>query len=267
MKLGISSYAYTWVIGVSGNIPERPLDYYGLCEKAIQLGISKIQFADNLPLDKFTDAELDRFAFRAEQNCLQLEAGARGMTEESLGKYIEIASKIGSPLLRFVIDGTGFTPDIMTIISIIKNAVGVLEKKNIILALENYERFKTCEFADIVEKVGSEQVGICLDTVNSLGAAESIDTVIETLGPLTVNLHLKEFIIKRCYHKMGYTIEGLPCGEGMLNIETLLKKVSKRCDSAILEQWVPPESNLECTVRKEDEWAKKSISYLKNFFE
>ena len=264
MKLGISSYTYTWAIGMPGIMPAYSMNYKGLIEKALELEVGLIQVADNLPLDRMNDAQLVDYYRAAMSRGIQLEAGARGMTESGLENYIRIAGLIKSPILRFVIDGPEFAPDISTILGIIKNALPVLQEKNIILALENYERLKASDFAGIVEKIGSDHVGICLDSVNSLGAGEGLETVVEMLGPMTVNLHIKEFCIKRLDHKMGFLIEGLPAGEGMLNIPWLLEHMGERCQSAILEQWTPPEKKLTDTMVKEDEWAKKSIIFLKN---
>ena len=267
MKLGISSYTYTWTIGVPGQLPADQMNYEGLIEKALELEVGLIQVADNLPLDRMNDAELVDYYQAAMSRGIQLEAGARGMTEANLEKYIRIAGLIRSSILRFVIDGPDFSPDLNTILGIIRNALPVLQEKNIILALENYERLRAADFAGIVEKIGSDHVGICLDSVNSLGAGEGLETVVELLGPLTVNLHIKEFCIKRLDHKMGFLIEGLPAGEGMLNVPWILERVSERCHSAILEQWIPPEEKLKDTIIKEDEWAKKSILFLKNLIQ
>jgi len=263
MNLGISSYTYTWAIGVPEQIPVEPLSYKGLIDKARQLEVGVVQVADNLPLDAMEEKDLLAYNKLAVDHEIQLEAGARGMTEANLERYIRIAELIKSPILRFVIDGSDYAPAIPTILAIIKNALPVFKEHNIVLALENYERLKASDFASIVEKIGSDYVGICLDSVNSLGAGEGLETVVKLLGPLTVNLHVKEFQIARLDHKMGFLIEGLPAGEGMLNVPWLLEHVGKRCQSAILEQWTPPEKKLKDTIIKEDEWAKKSISYLK----
>jgi sugar phosphate isomerase/epimerase len=209
------------------------------------------------------DAELEEYYAAAMEKCIELEVGARGMRESGLENYIRIAAVIHAPILRFVIDGPGFKPGIDDIVKIISNALPALKENNLVLALENYERLKASDFARIVEKIGSEHVGICLDSVNSLGAGEGLETVVKLLGPLTVNLHIKEFSIKRLDHKMGFLVEGLQAGEGMLNVPWLLEHVSDRCHSAILEQWTPPEKKLKDTIKKEDEWARESISYLK----
>ena len=267
MKLGISSYTYTWAIGMPGIMPACSMNYKGLIEKARELDVGLIQVADNLPLDRMNDAELEELYLAAMEQGIQLEAGARGMTESGLENYIRIAGVINSPILRYVIDGPGFTPGIDYIVKIISNALPALKENNIVLALENYERLKASDFAGIVEKIGSDHVGICLDSVNSLGAGEGLETVVELLGPLTVNLHIKEFCIKRLDHKMGFLVEGLPTGDGMLNVPWLLEHMGERCQSAILEQWTPPEKKLEDTIVKEGEWAKQSILYLKNLIQ
>ena len=264
MKLGISSYTYTWAIGMPGIIPDQSMNYQGLIERARDLDVDLLQVADNLPLDRMSEAELEAYYLAAKKQGIELEAGARGMTESGLENYIRIAGVINAPILRYVIDGPGFRPGIDFIVRIINNALPALKEHNIVLALENYERLKASDFAGIVEKIGSDHVGICLDSVNSLGSGEGLETVVKLLGPLTVNLHIKEFSIKRLDHKMGFLIEGLPAGEGMLNVPWLLEHVSEKCQSAILEQWTPPEKKLVDTIVKEDEWAKKSILYLKN---
>lgn len=264
MQPGISSYTYTWAIGVPGKEPENPMNIFQLIEKAVEFGINIVQVADNLSLDRFSEPELLKIRNFANDLKIQIEVGSKKMTHENLARYVEIAAFFKSPFVRFVIDSEDFQPDLEEINSIIKNAVPLLEENKIILAIENHDRFKAAEFAEMVERAGSKYIGICLDSVNSMGAGEGLETVIEKLAPLTVNLHVKEFSVKRVFHKMGYVIEGCPLGEGMLPVQELINKVSPRCNSAILEQWTPPEVTIGKTIEKEARWAEESIKYLKN---
>jgi sugar phosphate isomerase/epimerase len=263
MTPGISTYTYTWAIGVPGSEPEKPMNIFQLLEKAAELGVSVVQVADNLPLAQFSETELLKIRNYADTRNIQIEVGARGMTTENLEKYIQVATFFHSPILRFVIDGPGFEPSLDEIHQIISGVVPELETREITLAIENHNRLLANEFVEIVEKSGSQHVGICLDTVNSMGAGEGLETVISQLATLTVNLHVKEFSIRRVSHKMGFVIEGVPLGEGMLPVNELIKRVSSRCQTAILEQWTPPEETIEKTIQKENEWAIKSINYLK----
>lgn len=264
MRPGISSYTFTWAIGVSGKEPEKPMTIFQLIEKAAEFGVPVLQVADNLPLDRFSEPELLKIRNYADDLNVQIEVGARMMTKENLERYIEIAAFFESPIVRFVIDGPGFEPGLPEIHQIIRKALPKLDQIKITLAIENHDRFKAVEFAEMVEKAESPFVGICLDSVNSKGAGEGLETVIDKLAPLTVNLHVKEFIVKRVFHKMGFVVEGCPLGKGMLPVTEMIKKVSPRCRSAILEQWTPPESTLLETIRKEEDWANISINHLKN---
>jgi sugar phosphate isomerase/epimerase len=264
MQPGISSYTYTWAIGVPGKEPKSPMTIFQLIEKAAEFGVQVVQVADNLPLDRFLEIELLKIRNFADDLKIQIEVGSKKMTFGNLERYIEIAAFFESPIVRFVIDGPDFVPELTEIHRIIRKIIPLLEKSKIILAIENHDRFKAVEFAEIVEKAASPFVGICLDSVNSMGAGEGLETVIEKLAPLTVNLHVKEFSVKRVFHKMGFVIEGCPLGEGMLPVADLIQKVSGRCKSAILEQWTPPEDTLDKTIEKEALWAEMSIKYLKN---
>ena len=264
MKLGISSYTYTWAVGFPGNQPMKPMNIYQLIEKADELGVSLLQVADNLPLDEFSSSELFNIREFAKRSNVQIEVGASKMTLDNFKKYIELAVFFDSPILRFVIDGGSFRPCLDEVHKIIRYSLPLLDKNNIVLAIENHDRFKAIEFVEMMEKADSDKIGICLDSVNSLGAGEGLETVIEKLARFTVNLHVKEFAIRRMSHQMGFIVEGCPLGKGILPIEDLIGKVSQSCHSVILEQWTPCEETLEKTIEKENRWAKLSINHLKN---
>jgi sugar phosphate isomerase/epimerase len=267
MILGISSYTYPWATGIPGYMPDRPMTETDLLREATELQVRLIQLADNLPLHEMHQDRLEQLIREASANGIILEAGARGMTEEHLHLYIKLAEKIGSPLLRFVIDDKDlFRPGTDEIVSIINNALHDLSSRKIVLALENYERMKTEDFVQIIKKVDNEFVGICLDTINSFGALEGTETVIDRLAPFTVNLHIKDARISRLSHKLGFLVEGTPAGEGMLPLPWILERINKRCRSAVLEQWVPPEQQIRDTILKEAAWARKSVENLRKYF-
>ncbi|MFH0841564.1 MAG: sugar phosphate isomerase/epimerase family protein [Bacteroidota bacterium] len=265
MKLGISSYTYTWAIGVAGSMPEKSLTAIGLIDKASEAGLGLVQIADNLPLENLPPDELLNLKNYASLKGVSVEMGARGMTPAHTMKCLETAASLGSPILRMVIDLPGFEPDLQTIVSIVRELVPEFRARNIRLAIENHDRLKAREFEKIINSVGREMVGICLDSVNSMGAGEGFETVSKILAPYTFNLHIKDFSIRRVSHKMGLIIEGCPAGKGMLDIPGLIKSINLfgRCNSAILELWTPPAESIQETIQKEKSWAEESINYLK----
>jgi sugar phosphate isomerase/epimerase len=268
MELGLSTYTYTWAIGVPGHLPRNPLTLNQLVDKAYSLGLKVIQIADNSPLHMLSDQELNSlFEFATRKN-VRLEVGTRGLKPDNINTYVSIANRLKSDILRIVIDEPGYSPGIDEVVKILKETIPLLRQNDIKLAIENHDRFKSREFARMVAETDPEWIGICLDSVNSMGAGEGIDEVVKTLAPFTINLHLKEFTIRRVSHKMGFVIEGLPAGQGMLNIPSLIQTIEKtgKCKSAILELWTPPDDTIEETIIKENEWANESINFLKEFF-
>lgn len=266
MKPGISSYTYTWAVGVPGSLPEKPLSAKGLISKARETGIGIVQVADNLPLENLTMNELADLSNYACENGISIEMGGRGIMPEHFLRCLQTAEHLKSPVLRMVIDSHGFEPDLQNIVSIIKEFIPELKLRKIRLAIENHDRLKAREFEKIILLTDPDWVGICLDSVNSMGAGEGFETVSEILIPYTINLHIKDFTIFRVPNKMGLIIEGRPAGKGILNIPELVSKLSEtgRCGSAILEMWTSPEPTVEQTLKKEADWAIESIIYLKS---
>jgi sugar phosphate isomerase/epimerase len=112
-------------------------------------------------------------------------------------------------------------------------------------------------------------VAICLDTVNSFGALEGPETVVAALAPWVVNLHVKDFVIRRVDYQLGFVIEGCPAGQGRLDVAWLLDELraAGRAPNAILELWTSPEPTLKGTIEKEDRWASASVNYLRTLID
>jgi len=85
------------------------------------------------------------------------------------------------------------------------------------------------------------------------------------LGPWAVNLHLKDFVVRRASHNLGFAIKGRPAGQGQLDIPWVLQRLRElgRDPNAILELWTPPEGTLAQTIAKENAWAAASVESLR----
>jgi len=246
-------------------MPEKPLSACGLIDMVSDAGLKLLQIADNMPLEGMSEEELMTICNYAGGRDIEIETGSRGLTPEHTIECLLTAEKLHSRILRMVIDRPGFEPDPETVIRILSGLVPEFRSRKIRLAIENHDRFKARQFEQIIQSVGSEWVGICLDSVNSMGAGEGFAEVSRILIPYTINLHIKDFTIRRVSHKMGIIIEGAPAGQGMLNIDELISALSETglCRSAILELWTPPEPLVDDTILKEQRWASESIKYLK----
>jgi len=266
MKLGLSTYTYTWAFGVGTTSPAKRMTAQDLIRTASTNSIPVVQFADNFPLHTLSVNEQNELKHLADDLGVEIEVGSRGLTSERIHQYLEIAARFESPFLRFVIDEEGYEPSLPQITSIINENLDDFYSYNIFLAIENHDRFTCKELIQIIHQTDPNRVGICLDTVNSLGAGEGIQEVMTQLIPYALNFHIKDFIIQRLPHQMGFEVVGKPAGQGFLDLLPIVYQLKnyQRCISCTLELWTPPEPDLEATIAKEKEWADQSLTYLQH---
>lgn len=266
MQLGVGSYTYVWGVGVPGYPqPERTLRPDDLLNKAVELGVKLVQIADNLPLHALGDTAVDSFARRAKAAGITLELGTLGTDPENLRAYVGLARRLDSRILRTVIDTPQERPSVDEVVNRLTPLVPVFEQAGVILAIENHDRFPATVLRQLVERIGSPNIGICLDTANSLGCMEGPAHVVEVLGALTVNLHIKDVRVYRPPHHKGFVVEGCAAGSGQLDIPWILRRLRDlgRDCNAIVELWPAPEARIEDAVAKEDAWTRDSVAYLR----
>ena len=265
MKLGVGSYTYTWAIGVPGHAPADPLAAGGLLARACELGVSVVQFCDNLSLAALPRRELDELSGFARESRLQVEIGTRGLDDANLLAHLGLAIELAAPFVRLVVDAPDCHPAPEEVVARLAPVVARFAAAGVKLAIENHDRFSTRTLVEIVERLGPEHVGICLDTVNSFGALEGPEVVVERLAPYALNLHVKDFTIARVNGSMGFVVEGCPAGEGRLDVPWLLERLraARRDVNAILELWTPRDASLEETIGREAAWARASVAYLR----
>jgi len=198
---------------------------------------------------------------------LEIELGARGLTEHHLHTYLQLCRELGAPLLRFVADHDDYEPSAADLTALLRNATSELSSAGVTLGLENHDRWPAVVLRQIIDAVAHPAVGVCLDTANSLGAGEGLEHVAALLAPVTVNLHVKDVAITRVPSQMGFIVEGRPLGDGQLPLRRTIDLVRAmgRCQSIVLEAWTPPLPEMAETVRREAAWAEESVLTLKRW--
>jgi 3-oxoisoapionate decarboxylase len=261
MKLGLSTYTLTWSIGVPGyDPPLKPLSAVGLLELAKRFNISLVQIADNIALHEQSTDELNQLKQCAHDLQIELEIGTRGTDPQHLLKYLEICRLLDARIFRTLIT----TPDMEQAKQQFRQVLPEFEKAGVTIAVENHGLHTTSQLIDLFESLNSPNIGSCLDTVNSFSALEAPDKVIQDLVPYIVNLHIKDFEIKRVDHQMGFVVLGTAAGSGRLDIPALLNSIvnSGKNPNAILELWTPYTHSVEETIHKEIDWLNQSLEYL-----
>jgi sugar phosphate isomerase/epimerase len=253
MQLGIGTYSFMWALG------EGVMDAMGLLQRASELGVKRVQFGPNCPV---TETNADQIAAEARRRGLTLEIGMAGLDTGEILRQLELCKRTGSPLLRTVLqEAPEGAPPAAWIAGQLRAAVPLLANAGIPLALEN----SVTPAADLASLLQAEWLGVTLDTANSLAICEGWRYVVEHLAPLTLCFHVKDFIVRREWHKMGFRVEGRPAGQGQLDIPWILARLGPRCQSAILELWPPEQASREETIRMEQAWAERSIRTLRGW--
>lgn len=269
MKLGVSSFTFPWAIG--GIEADHPItmNAFELLERAHALGADVLQIADNLPIADLSSEDLSKLKAAADEYGICIEIGARGIRSENIERFLVIAQILASPILRVVIDSKGHEPDIAEICELLRPFAAKFKAANIKLAIENHDRLTCAEFNEIIDRLGSDWVGICLDTVNSLGAVEAPITVVPALAPRAINIHMKDFEITRTNGQMGFTVQGTALGQGRLDVAAVIAAVGgvTREITAVIELWTPRQESYSATIELEEVWAKESVTYLRKSLE
>ena len=266
-KIGISSFTYCFACGSRPfHKPEHIMTPLDLIDKAVALGADVVQFGDNMPLEKYSDEELEQIRIHAEECGIETEAGMRKSTPERLACYIHITRKIGARVLRLITDGPDFAPELQEFCRILSSVTPLLEETGVVLGIENHDRFSAREYALMVETIDHQQVGLTVDSVNSLSREEPIGEVLKYMAPYCVCLHIKDYVIKRYNGGGGLKITGTCPGTGRMDILHCYEECRAKSDrdfNVILESWMEPCETIEETLKIEDEWARAGIACLK----
>lgn len=264
-KIGVGSWTFPWAIGtVLDHAPKQVLDPFGVVQRAVNLGVHVVHFLDNLPLDACDDGTIVRIGEFAAQHGVEVEIGTRGTTPEHLLRYLEIAQKMGAPLVRTMGGWHGAPASLQQINDNLTQVLPAFGDSGVRIALENYEAYRTSDLAELVAGIGHPSLGICLDLTNSFGALESADEILGNLVPFTISVHVKEFAVERLEYLMGFAFRGKPTGRGILPLQKMFAALAgaSRQANVIVEQWVPFRETLSKTMEMELQWAGESVEYL-----
>jgi len=269
MKLGLSSFAYRWSIGVKGYIPSNPMNLDQFINKAISLNLSGIQICDNLRYSDLSERKLKKIKERIEERRMFIETGAMNSNPMYLKTMLMVSNKLGSTILRVIpeINRYGSKKDIQdqlnSIIKDIEKVLDVAKDFNVRLALENHANLSSEELLYIIKSVDDNFIGVCLDTMNSIVLMEHPLKTAQVLAPYSITVHLKDFRIEK--NPRGHKIIGVPLGEGLVDFPKIIQilKHSNLDPNINLELFVDKRENEEETLQWEDDCVVKSVNYAR----
>lgn len=107
----------------------------------------------------------------------------------------------------------------------LQRAEPIVARHGLKLAVENHKDYRADELLDVIRKLGSVYIGVCLDTGNNIALLEDPWQVIDTLAPVTMTVHLKDMGVEESAD--GFLLAEVPLGEGFLDIPRIIQRVSR----------------------------------------
>jgi len=104
-------------------------------------------------------------------------------------------------------------------------AAVIVARQRIRLAVENHKDFRADEQLELLRRIGSEFVGITLDTGNNLALLEDPHSTVEKLAPLAFTVHLKDMAVDECPE--GFLLSEVPFGQGFLDLRRIVQILRK----------------------------------------
>ncbi|MBM3476855.1 MAG: sugar phosphate isomerase/epimerase [Armatimonadetes bacterium] len=241
MKIGLDSYSFRYAAGIWGWRAETCLTPEGYLRVAGELGLAGVHFADLRHFESLEPSFLTELRREAEAAGLYIELGTGGTDPGHLGEALHAAQTLGSPVLRTFVGGFRWHSEITGADLVaqatenLREVVPVAEQLGVRIAIENHLDLTTDELLDLLRAVGSDYLGVCLDTGNGLGLLEDPVAVAEALAPYTFTTHLKEFRV--ILRREGLVLRGAPLGQGDVpngDIVPLLRQLNPMGDALAL---------------------------------
>ncbi|WP_417243154.1 sugar phosphate isomerase/epimerase family protein [Celeribacter sp.] len=268
MKLGLGSYAYRWSIGIKDQVPSAPLTAFDLLDRAQALGLDVVQYADNMPLDRYSEAEHHRLYEVAQEKGLTLELGTQCFDAGEVDRYLDIGQRLHAKIMRVALDEADSHVPVAALAEQLRPRVDKARAKGMKIAIENHFNYPSPRMVELLDAVNDDHLGVCLDVANSICANEWPEETISMLAPYTINLHLKDYEITPDPYGVGFRIHGVPLGQGRAPVEWTLDQLA-HCPadmSVILEHWLMLDENgLNAAIAKEQPWIETTAAAAKTF--
>jgi sugar phosphate isomerase/epimerase len=261
--IGLGTYAFFWQH--SDLVPE-PLSLIGAFEATRELGVDLFQICDYAPLEQMDDAQLTDAAAAARDLGLTVELGTKGIEPERLARFLDLAAVFDARLVRSMLYSPENRPTMTQAEDWLRAALPAYEASGVDLALETYEQVATAELVGLIERIGSDRLGVCLDPANVVARLELPRDCVEATASVVKNVHVKDFAFARQPGWVGFTYGGAAMGDGLHDYPHLLETVRprERGINEVVEHWLSWQGDAETTIRTEREWTRTTIEYLRS---
>jgi len=236
-RLGVCTYSYNlhWKAARDGNAKTRFKDPPEFLEYCHELGAGGVQMTIGSRDANYTS----RLRERAQSREMYLEGELSLPREQSdVGRFeaeIRTAKEAGAEVVRTAMLGgrryetfdsteafQQFTERSWKSLTL---AEPVVRKHRVRLAIENHKDRRVAELLDLLKRISSEYVGVCVDTGNNIALLEDPVETVEALAPFALSTHLKDMAVQE--YEDGFLLSEVPLGEGFLDLKGIVERLRK----------------------------------------
>lgn len=232
MRLGIDSYSLRW----------QGWDAFQILDYAARLGLDTVHFSERRNFASLEPDYLQALRRHADALGLQIEVGMGSFDrfatsfhpelcsgEEQLTQMLQAARIVGSPVVRCFLgtqaDRRGPVPFSQHLEESVRTLQAVAPRARelgIKIAVENHGGVDLLarELRWLVEEVGPDAVGVCLDTGNPAYAGEDPVLTTEILAPYVVTSHVRDTRIWAVNE--GAMAQWVPLGQGNVDLRRII---------------------------------------------
>ena len=235
-RLGVSTYSYSlhWRAARDGK-NARFKDPLGFLEYCHQLGAGGVQTSIGSRDADYTS----RLRSRAESWEMYLEGELSLPREQSdvtrFDAEVRTAKEAGAEVVRTAMLGgrryetfdsaEAFRQFADRSWKSLTLAEPVVRKHQVKLAIENHKDRRRTELLDMLKRISSEWVGVCVDTGNNIALLEDPLETVEALAPFAFSTHLKDMAVSE--YEDGFLLSEVPLGEGFLDLKRIVERLRK----------------------------------------
>ncbi|HCW98580.1 MAG TPA: sugar phosphate isomerase [Pantoea sp.] len=262
-RIGLSTYAFFWRLSDSA---PQPLTLAQMLQQTADLDVSVFQICDYPDIERWSDAQLRALKQHADALGITLELGTRGLDTAHLQRYLHMAALLEAKVIRSMCFTSTHRPSHTEAQQLIARVLPAFERLQVKLCLETYEQIPSASLMALIDLFPSPWLAVCLDPANCVAGLELPQQVIANTAARVGNLHIKDFAFSRRDGWVGFTLAGVPLGEGLLDYDALIASVrpAEKGINQIIEHWLPWQESAERTCQLEDQWTRRCVKFLRN---
>jgi 3-oxoisoapionate decarboxylase len=278
MRLGIDSYSLRW----------QGWNAFQLLEYSAKLGLDNVHYSERRNLDSLDADYLTSLKTRAGELGVALEVGMGsfdrysssfrpelGTGEQQLTAMLQAATIIGSPVVRCFLgtqaDRLGPTPfqqHLDECVRTLRAVASLARELGIRVAVENHGGVDLLarELRWLVEEVGPDAVGVCLDTGNPAYGGEDPVLSLEILAPYVVSSHVRDTRVWAVEN--GAMAQWVPLGEGNVDLSRIVEILTKHAPNPPVDLEIitgSPPKNIPYLEPASEFWQASSTMLAKDF--